>query len=518
MAIPERHRARRAGLFLGPLLALGMLALELEPGNPAATRMAAVALWMAVWWITEAVPLFATSLLPLVLLPMLGILSGHETAPLYVNSTIFLFLGGFVIALVMERWGLHRRIALAIITTIGGGPSRVVLGFMVAAAGLSMWISNTATAIMMLPIALAILGRMEEDHGRDRIRPFAVAMLLGIAYACSIGGIATFVGTPPNLSFHRIYEQTFPEAPRIAFGQWMLLGVPIAVAMLAIVWLLLTRIVYRAPRDLTIDTQTLRHHRKALGRITREEQLVLLVFLTTALLWIFRAPLEIGSWKIPGWSDLLPFPGLIDDGTVAIAMALLLFVIPASRTSDVRGATEPGDPRPPRRLADADIVRALPWHIVLLFGGGFALAKGFQVSGLAQLIGEESRSLGSIAPWLMTVLLCLGVTFLTELTSNTATTEMILPVLAAVAVSIGVHPLALMVPATLSASCAFMMPVATPPNAIVFGSDRLHVADMARVGIWINLVGAIVIPLAFLALGEHLFDLGSVPVPSAVGQ
>lgn len=506
MAVPERYRARRIGLFLGPALALGMLAIELDPANPAASRMAAVALWMAVWWITEAIPLFATSLLPLVLYPALGILGGHETAPLYVNSTIFLFLGGFVIALVMERWGLHKRIALTIITTIGGGPSRVVLGFMIAAAGLSMWISNTATAIMMLPIALAILDRMEEDHGADSIRPFAVSMLLGIAYACSIGGIATLVGTPPNLTFHRIYAITFPEAPAISFGQWMLLGLPIAIVMLVVVWFLLTHVAYRAPREISIDTALLRRKRKALGKTTYEEWIVLAVFATTALLWMFRAPLEIGPWSTPGWSALLPFPELVDDATVAVTMAVLLFVIPARREA-------------PRRLADADIVRKLPWHIVLLFGGGFALAKGFQVSGLAQLIGDESQVLGSIPPWLMAVVLCLGVTFLTELTSNTATTEMILPVLAAVAVSIGVHPLMLMVPATLSASCAFMMPVATPPNAIVFGSDRLCVADMARVGVWINLIGAIVIPLAFLALGEHVFDLAiPTPTPSSPGQ
>ena len=473
-----------------------LLTQDLDPSNPAVSRMAGVAALMAVWWITDAIPLFATALLPLALFPLLGIETGGVTAPIYFNSTIVLFLGGFMIALTMEKWRLHRRIALTIIRMIGGGPGRITLGFMVAAAFLSMWISNTATAIMMVPIGLAIILELEDEFGTEDTGPFSVGVMLGIAYACSVGGAATLVGTPPNLSFTRIFAITFPEAPPISFGQWMVMGLPITLLMLGTAWLLITRIMYRAPEHLSIDPSMIADQYSALGRISFEEKTVLVVFGLTAALWVLRVPLDLGTVTIPGWSMLLPRPDYVDDGTVAIAMASILFLIP-TRSPDATTHTVMGP----------DVIPRLPWNIVLLFGGGFALAHGFQTTGLSAFIGQQFQGLGGVSPWLFIPLICLAITFLTELTSNTATTEMILPILAAVSVATEIHPLLLMIPATLSGSCAFMMPVATPPNAIVFGSERLRISDMAKAGLILNLVGAAVITLVFLLVGTSVFGI-----------
>ena len=501
-----RSRGQRIGLWLGPLLFALTLLFDIEPGRPELTRMAAVALLMATWWITDAIPLFATALLPLLLYPLLGIEQTRATAPIYFNSTIVLFLGGFMIALTMEKWDVHRRIALWVIRSVGGGPARIVLGFMLAAAFLSMWISNTATAIMMIPVGLAVILRMEEQFGRERTRAFSVAIMLGIAYACSAGGIATLVGTPPNLSLERIFQITFPEAPHISFGVWFVMAAPVSVLMLASAWLLITQVFFRIPAEVAVDREVLESEARKLGPVSFEERVILAVFAATALLWVFRAPIEIGGLTIPGWSALLPYGNLIDDGTVAITMASLLFLVPA-RSPGAKSRTVMGP----------DVVRGLPWNIVLLFGGGFALAHGFQTTGLARFIGDGFSGLGSVPPILLILVICLTITFLTELTSNTATTEMVLPIFAAVAVSAGVHPLLLMIPATLSASCAFMMPVATPPNAVVFGSDRVRVSEMARVGIFLNLVGAVVITLVFRAMGPLLFGIEPGVLPDWAG-
>jgi sodium-dependent dicarboxylate transporter 2/3/5 len=503
MAKPRRTTAQNVGLALGPLLFLVLLQLDLQPGDPAPTRLAAVAALMAVWWITDAIPLFATALLPLVLYPLLGILSGRQIAPVYVNSTIFLFIGGFMIALTMQQWNLHRRIALFIIRIIGGGPSRIILGFMIAGAFLSMWISNTATAVMMMPIGMAIVLRMEEEFDRDLTHRFTVSLMLGIAYACSVGGIATLVGTPPNLSFARIFEITFPDAPPVEFGRWLMLGLPITVVLLAIIWLLLTRVFFRTPVEIRVDRSIVDAEYERLGPMRYEEKVVLIVFSLTAVLWVFRKRLELGLLSIPGWSELLPYPDLLDDGTVAISMAMVLFFVP-TRSQDAQIPTVMG----------AGVIPRLPWNIVLLFGGGFALATGFQETGLSYVIGRQFAGLSSVPPFLLVILICLCLTFLTELTSNTATTEMILPILASVAVAMGTNPLLLMVPATISASCAFMMPVATPPNAIVFGSGRIRIAEMARVGVVLNLVGVVVIATLFYLVGAVVLGISPGEMPA----
>ncbi|MCY4647667.1 MAG: SLC13 family permease [Gammaproteobacteria bacterium] len=524
---PTSRRTQAIGFWLGLSCFLLLLVFPVDAANAPASGLAAVVSLMAIWWVSNALPLFATAILPLVLFPLLGIMSGNDVAPVYFNGTIVLFLGGFMIALSMQRWNLHKRIALGIIHAVGGGPSRIILGYMVAAAFLSMWIANTATAVMMVPIGLAMVLQVEETAGIKHSRTFTVALMLGIAYACSMGGVTTLVGTTPNLSFQRIFQIIFPEAPPIEFGTWMVLATPIGITMVAVCWLVLTQVLYRPSPQVQIDRDVVARERAALGPISFEERSVLVVFAITAVLWIFRRDLELGFGTIPGWSNLLPFPGMIDDGTVAITMAAVLFFIP-TRNQPPRGASEAMADRVPQwlkplrraarfananRVMGAEVIPRLPWNIVLLFGGGFALAAGFTDTGLANIIGNQFQGLGGLPPFVVIVLVCLTLTFLTELTSNLATTEMILPILASVAVVTEMNPLTLMLPATLSASCAFMMPVATPANAIVFGSDRISVGEMARAGILLNLIGVIVVTTVVILLGEAVFDFDRGVMP-----
>lgn len=494
---PDKTIAQKIGLYLGlALFLIIMLFFDLDPEKPIITRMAAVAILMAVWWITDAIPLFATALLPLLLYPLLGIMTGKAISPIYVNSTIFLFMGGFMIALTMENWNLHRRIALFIIRLIGGGPSRIILGFMVAAAFLSMWISNTATAIMMVPIGMAIVAQMEAKFDVKETHKFTVGLMLGIAYACSVGGMATLVGTPPNLSLVRIYEITFPTAKPIAFGTWFIMGLPLCVVMMGIIWFMLTKIFFRVPSHVTVDKSIVDREYEELGSMSFEEKVVMVIFFLTAFLWVFRKDLNLGFISIPGWSNLIPYPKMIDDGTVALCMSMIMFIIP-TKSSDAKSAT----------IMGPEVIKNIPWNIVLLFGGGFAMAQGFQVTGLSALIGSKFAGLAGLHPMIMIIIICFGLTFLTEVTSNTATTQMILPILASLALDMQTNPLLLMIPATLSASCAFMMPVATPPNAIVFGSGRISIAEMAKVGFFINIIGVIVISIFFYFIGTAVFSI-----------
>ncbi len=507
-AIPPTGRALRVGLPLGPLLAVALLLFgDLDPARPAATAMAAVALWMAAWWITEAVPLAVTALLPVVCYPLLGVMSGRDVAPVYFNSIIFLFLGGFLVALAMERWNLHRRIALAVILLVGGHARGTLLGFMAAGAFLSMWISNTATAMMMVPIALAVIRRVEErESDPAAARRFAVALLLGVAYGCSAGGLATLIGTPPNPLLASNLQILYPEAPALNFAGWIVVGLPLSILMLLTAWLVLGALFRLGELRRLVDREVIRSERDELGPMSFAEKAVLVDFALLALLWLTRVGVSIGSLRLPGWSALLPHGAWVDDGTVALALALPLFMLP-SRSGH-------GE-----RLMDWPTARRLPWGIVLLFGGGFALARGFMVSGLGAWLGERLTGLGALPPLLLVLAICLVMTFLTELTSNTATTQMALPVLASVAAAVGVNPLLLMAPATFSASCAFMLPVATPPNAIVFGAERLRVADMARAGLLLNLIGAVLVTLCVYFLGGAAFgtDLGAVPDWAAAG-
>jgi sodium-dependent dicarboxylate transporter 2/3/5 len=398
-------------------------------------------------------------------------------------------MGGFFIALTIEKWNLHRRIALATIRAIGDRPRRILLGFMLASAFLSMWISNTATALMMLPIALSVVTQLGGEGDPDRVRRFGLVLLLAIAYSCSIGGTATLVGTPPNIVFAQIYHETFPDAPPVTFLDWMLRALPFAAVFLAFTWAYLAFVVGRlGARSMTGGRDAIREQYAALGPMSRQEKMVLGAFVATALLWIFRRDIGIASFTIPGWESILGVGGYVSDATVAIGMSVLLFLTPVD--------LERGE-----FLLDWKTAVRIPWGILLLFGGGFALAGGFQETGLSRWIGETLTRFEGVPAWVLVVAICTLMTFLTELTSNTATTQMVLPILAATAVTFDCDPLLLMVPATLSASCAFMLPVATPPNAIVFSSDLVPIPTMARVGLVMNVAGVLLIFSLFHLLG-----------------
>jgi len=492
---------QKIGLFFGPALALLLLLFfDLKPGEPLVTRTAAVVVLMALWWITEAIPIPATALIPIALYPLMGIMQGNSVAGLYFNHIIFLFIGGFIMALAMQRWKLHRRIALRIIFLIGASPRKIILGFMAATFFLSMWISNTATTMMIVPMALAIIYKLKETFKGKDINKFSVGLLIGIAYAASIGGIATLIGTPPNLSFARIFQIYFPKAPEISFTDWFVFATPLAVIFLLIAWYVLSRFSLSGEFDQATSKKLFREEYAGLGRISYEESIVLTLFSIMALLLIFRQNIDLGTFVIPGWSNLFPVPKFIDDGTIAISIALLLFIIPAKSSET-------------RCLMNWKTASKLNWGIVLLFGGGFALASGFKESGLSQWLGESMSGVEDFPPLIIVASVCTTLTFLTELTSNTATTEIFLPILGSLSATIKVNPLLLMIPATLSASCAFMLPVATPPNAIVFGSGEIAMKDMIKFGIILNLIGIILITSYMFLIGVIVFniDLSTFP-------
>lgn len=486
---------------LTPAIVVGLLLFaDLEPGKPEVTRTFCIALLMAVWWITGVVPLAVTSLLPVALFPLLGVMDGKTVSAAYFNDVIFLFMGGFLVALAMERWNLHRRIALKILSMTGVSPASILLGFMTASFFLSMWISNTATAMMMLPIAMSVIGQIETLTDKNNTGRFSIGLLLSIAYAASIGGMATLVGTPPNLSFARIFHIYFPNAPEITFTSWLMFAFPVSLILFVLTWTLLYFMYKPDKKNYTgVSKSTFHDELKLMGSAGQEERTVFVVFVLLAFLWIFRTELNFGVVRLPGWSGLFPQSSFINDGTVAIAMAIILFLIPSR--SEIK-----------THLLDWPTVAKLPWHILLLFGGGFALATGFKESGLSVWFGGQLSVVSTLHPIIVILVVSLVITFLTELTSNTATTEMVLPVLAGLAITSGIHPLLLMIPATLSASMAFMMPVATPPNAIIFGTSRITVGQMARTGLILNLAGAIVITLMMYFWGDAVFGVnGGLP-------
>lgn len=452
---------------------------------------------MAIWWITEAVPLAVTALLPAILFPFLHIMKAEEVAPVYFNKIIMLFLGGFMIALAMERWQLHKRIALNMISRIGTGFRKILLGFMIATAFLSMWISNTATTMMMVPIAVAMIIKLEEHPERNSNHKFSTVLLLGIAYSASIGGLATLIGTPPNLILVRMLKIHFPAIPEISFGQWLIFAFPLSVLFLLIAWAILVLIYLRKYNTQIVSNDLFEIELHKLKKITYEEKVVLVDFILLAILLVSRKSIHLGAFIIPGWSDWLPAGSFVDDGTVALGLALLLFFIPTRKNFE-------------QKILDWQTARKLPWNILLLFGGGFALAAGFKTSGLSLWIGLHLKSLETVHPFIILLVICFTLTFLTELTSNTATTNIILPVLASLSVVLQVNPLLIMIPATLSASCAFMLPVATPPNAIIFGSQRIRVQDMAKTGVILNFVGIFLISTIVYFL-SGLFFPGALP-------
>lgn len=462
---------KRIGLVLGPLLFALILAFIRPEGLPAAgTAVLAVTAWMAVWWITEAIPIAVTSLLPIVLFPLTGAMETADATAPYGHYLVFLFLGGFIIAMSIEKWNLHRRIALGVIYLIGSNLRLIILGAMLATALLSMWISNTATSVMMLPIAMAIAAQLKDDPNTEENENaiFGKALMLAVAYSASIGGMASLIGTPVNMVFVGQLETVY--GVEIGFMEWFKLGFPISLVLLFICWVYLTRVAFKfRSTGFSGGRQEIRRLQRELGPITTEEIKVLVVFVLTALGWIFRK--SILAPLIPGISDTV----------IGMTGAFALFLLPGK---------DKGSPL----LSWKEAVK-LPWGIVLLLGGGFALAAGFAASGLADYIAASLTVPDGVGLFVVTLVVVAAVNFMTEVTSNVATTSMLMPVLAAAAIPLGIHPYTLMVPATLAATCAFMLPVATPPNAVVFGSGYLTIPDMVRAGLRLNLISILIIAL-----------------------
>jgi sodium-dependent dicarboxylate transporter 2/3/5 len=499
---------QKIGLFGGlPIFLLLLLFPISTTLEPVAQKTLAIAVLMAWWWITEALPIPATSLIPIVAFPLLQIMQGKQVVLSYADSNIFLFMGGFFLAMAMQKWELHRRIALNIIRLIGLSPRKIILGFMIATAFLSMWISNTASTMMMYPIALAIILQMTTIDGKDNrdldatTASFQIALMLGIAYAASIGGIGTKIGTPPNIVFAAAVRSIFPGAPEIGFLQWMMVGFPLVVVFIPVSWLFLTRVALPIRiRSLPGSREMIDEQIAKLGPITKGERYVLIIFILTALAWIFLKNIDLGWLIIPGWSNLLGIQKHVNDATVAIAAALVLFVIPV-------------DLKEGKFLLDWDWAIKIPWGILLLFGGGIALAAGFKSTGLAGWIGQNLGLFSRVPLIVMIMITCFLLTFLTEVTSNTATSTIFMPILAATAMAMGMHPFLLMIPATISASCAFMLPVATPPNAIVFGSGCVTIPQMAKVGFGLNVIGIIIVTTITYLVAIPAFGivLGTLP-------
>ena len=484
---------KKLTLFLGPFLFFITLSFFHPEGlSKEANAVLATTLWVAIWWIFEVVPISVTALLPIVLFPLTGAMELSSTTASFGHKYVFLYIGGFILAIAMEKWNLHKRIALNIIKIIGTSVSKIILGFMVATAFLSMWISNTATAVMMLPIGMAIITQLKDnpDTIEDENATFGKALMLAIAYSASIGGVATLIGTPPNLVFAGILEEQYDI--EMTFSKWMIFGLPISIVLLIICWKYLTSFAFTfKQKDFPGGKAEIKRQISLLGKISYEEKVVLVVFGTTAFLWITRSFLL---------KQLIP---AIDDTIIAIIGATVLFLIPSKQ----------GDKT---KIIDWNSAVKLPWGILLLFGGGLALAEGFKTSGLANWIGSQLTLIEGLPILILLFVLVLSVNFLTEITSNLATTAMLLPIIAPVALTLDVHPFTLMVGITVAASCAFMLPVATPPNAIVFGSGYLRIPDMMKTGIWMNIISIVLITLITYYLLPLLWDFDMTFFPDSL--
>lgn len=478
---------KRAGLLGGLLVFVIILFIPAPEGlTDAAWKTAAVTILMGIWWITEAIPISATALLPIVLFPVLGVFSiGDATGP-YANPLIFLFMGGFVIALAMEKWNLHKRIAITIVNFVGIKPSSIIIGFIISAAFLSMWVSNTATAIMMLPIAMSILELLDKEDKKGKIN-FEIVLILTIAYACNIGGMGTLIGTPPNALLAGFVLENY--GLEISFLDWMMVGVPIMLISLPLMYFVLTKLVYPIKiKELPGGKELIRSQMEKLGNISNQEKKVAVVFVSAALLWMFR-PLLSGV-----------IPGLSDAG-IAIGAAVSFFMIPASLKESTF-------------LLKWSDTKRLPWGVLILFGGGLSMASAISTTGLASWIGS---GIGSLNTWPIILIIIIVITlivFLTEMTSNTASTAAFLPILASVAIGLGENPFLLAIPTVLGASCAFMLPVATPPNAIVYGSGKITIPEMSKAGLWLNIMFILLLSLASLTLISWVFGIEVGVLPS----
>lgn len=473
---------KRLAILSGPVLGiLTFFLLQNCGAGTAVSKMALVTVWMAVWWITEALEIGVTSLLPFILLPLLQLMKAEDVALQYFEQTIFLFIGGFFLAYAMEKWNLHHRIAYRIIMITGSSPVRILAGIMIATYLISWWISNTATTLMLLGAVLAII-QHEELFEKHAYKNIAAAYLIALAYSATIGGMATIVGTPTNMIFTGYMEEQFPQN-QVSFLEWCSIGIPFSAIVLLVGFFILKKIFNINNNDTTADKEFIRNKYLALGKITREQKTVMLIFAITAVLWITRSGFDLGGINIPGWESCFG-KGYIKDSTVAIAMSMLLFIIPSSDKKVF--------------LLQWEDVKRLPFHIILLFGGGFSLAKGIEVSGLGDYLAFQLQFFKDYPLWMIIGVLVILITLMSELASNVATITLMLPILAALSKAINIHPVQLMLPATFAASFGFMLHIATAPNTIVYATGYVPAKKMMRAGILLNVIAVVLLTIMIM--------------------
>lgn len=474
---------------------LGFVLCFLEVGGDRKiSQTMAIAVWVSALWLTELVPLVVTAFMPLFLFPMFGILSSGEIAGAYINNTIFLFIAGMIMALALERWDLHRRFSFKILSWCGTKPQWLLLGMMTVTFLLSMFVSNTATALMMVPNAISVCESIEKSSRGDMMkqsRSFGIALMLGIAYAANVGGMASLIGTPPNLIFQAQLKLLFPEAPEITFAQWLFFGLPLGGSVMIITWVYLKFLYLRNFHGEAADRQIFVNEYKAMGPWTIEQIMVGALFTLLALLWVFRRDLDFDGFIIPGWANIFPEAKYISDATIGMCFAVLMFVTPA-RPSMLPGAPDDADTKRSTTLMDWKTANKMPYDIIFLFGGGFALAMGFTESGLSEYLGEILGGMDVSLP-AQVFLVVFFISFVTCLTSNTATSSIMIPISAAIALGAGVSPYTFMIPVAFACSCAFCLPVATPPNMVVFASGRLPIKEMMRAGVFLNILCSVLI-------------------------
>jgi len=483
-------------LLIGIIVSISVYFLVPSEEYSQASLVAAMIVFMAFLWVTEMIPLAVTSLIPIVFLPLIGVGKLSQITSYYAKPIIFLFLGGFLLAIGIQKTGLHKRIALFLLNKIGDKPHQLVLGFMLTTALMSMWISNTASVMVMMPVGLSVLDTAKKNglSGKSLVN-LGLGIMLGLAYAADIGGMATIIGTPPNMVFNEMYTEMFPNLPSIGFVTWMIMVLPISVLFLFFGWLVLTKLIFKLP-----NTRIMGGHKiiveeyKKLGKISPDEKRAGLIFLLAIVLWITGGDVQIGeNFTIFGWRSLLNLPEF-KDASVAIFAAILLFVVPSSVKEN-------------KSILSWNDALKVPWGILLLFGGGMALAGGFQLSGLGEIVSNGFSQMQVQSPTVAVFSVSFVLTFLTEITSNTAITNLILPIIAEASKALDIDPRLLMIPATLSASCAFMMPVASPTQAIVFGSGYVKIKDMVKGGLLFNFIGILLVSVIFLVWGRFVLGI-----------
>jgi len=495
---PRLRNVNTAGVISGLIILVIFLTLPPPAGMPpAAFKAAGIALLMTVWWITEAIPIAATALIPLVLFPLTGVLTAGKTAENYGHNYVLMLLAGFILAKSFEVHHLHKRIALGVIRIIGHSRRTLLLSFMIATALLSMWIANVAVALMMLPIGLAIIREENEQNPGSK---FGLALMLSISYAASIGGTGTLIGTPPNMVLTGLMDKLFPASPGISFLDWLKIGIPMTIIFIPVIWIYLTRY-FRVSGNIPGGRELIARQWEELGKITPAQKRIGIIFIITALAWIFRRDIVLDHFVIPGWGSLLGVASYVHDATVAVTACILLFLIPSGNKNNRK-----------EKLMDWTNAERVPWGVVIIVGGGYAIAQSFQETGLADWLGKELMFIGNLPAPLILFLVVIFMIFLTEINSNTATANIFLPVLAVMAVSGGIHPYLLLIPATMACSFAFMLPSGTGTNAVIFGSGQVTIREMSKAGLWLNLISVVIITLVMYLLAVPVFHMaGGIP-------